>query len=71
MVGCVWRVGGESDEMGEGANSIDGSFEGGVRRDGGLQANSVGSGVSLSDAGSEKAVQVKVWTAALQASYKK
>lgn len=28
--------------MGEGANGIKGAFEGGVRRDGGLQANSGG-----------------------------
>ena len=28
--------------MGEGANGIEGAFEGGVRRDSGLEANSVG-----------------------------
>lgn len=39
MVGCVWRSGGEGDEMGEGANGIEGAFEGGVRGHGGLEAN--------------------------------
>ena len=47
MVGWVWKGGGEGDEMGEGANGKKGAFEGGVRRDGGLEANSVGSGVSF------------------------
>lgn len=47
MVGCVWRSGGEGDEMGEGANGIEGAFEGGVRGHGGLEANSVGMGGQL------------------------
>lgn len=55
MVGCVWRIGGEGDEVGEGANGIKGAFEGGVRRDGGLEAYSVGMrGVSSSNAIAEK-----------------
>lgn len=56
MVGWVWKGGGEGDEMGEGADGKKGAFEGGVRRDGGLEANSVGCGVSLSNAIAEKAV---------------
>ena len=54
MVCWVWSDGGESDEMGEGANGIEGAFEGGVRSDSGLEANSVGCGVSLSDAVAER-----------------
>lgn len=34
--------GGESDEVGERADGIDGAFEGGVRGDGGLETHSVG-----------------------------
>ena len=44
MVGWVWRSGGERDEVGEWANGIEGALEGGVRGDGGLEANSVGEG---------------------------
>lgn len=55
MVGCVWRSGGEGDEMGEGANGIEGAFEGGVRGNVGLEANSVGMrGVSSRNAVAEK-----------------
>ena len=54
MVCRVWSDGGESDEVGDGANGIQGAFEGGVRRDSGLEANSGGCGVSLSDAVAEK-----------------
>lgn len=34
--------GGEGDEVGEGADGIESAFEGGVRGDGGLEADSVG-----------------------------
>ena len=54
MVCWVRSNGGESDEMGDGANGIEGAFEGGVRGDSGLEANSVGCGVSLSDAVAKK-----------------
>ena len=54
MVCRVRSDGGESDEMGEGANGIESAFYGGVGGDRGLEANSVGCGVSLSDAVAEK-----------------
>lgn len=54
MVGYIWRRGGEGDEVGEGANGIEGALEGGVRGNGGLEANSVGKGVSLSSAVAEE-----------------
>lgn len=48
---CVWGSGGEGDDVGEGADSVEGAFEGGMRGDGGLEANSVGRVVSLSNGG--------------------
>ena len=44
MVGCVCGISGESNEVGEGANGIEGAFEGGVRQDAGLEAHSVWGG---------------------------
>ena len=41
MVCCVGRRGGESNEVGDGANSIEDAFEGGMSGDGGLKADSV------------------------------
>lgn len=57
MVGRVCRIGGEGDEVGEGANGIEGAFEGGVRGDSGLDAHSVGRQVSLSNAVAAGAVR--------------
>lgn len=42
--------------MGEGTNGIEGAFEGGVRGDGCLEANSIRRDVSLSNAVAEKAM---------------
>lgn len=64
MVGYVWRIRGEGDEVGDGADGIEGAFEGGVRGNGGLKANSVGRVVNLSNAVGEKAVHGKESTAA-------
>lgn len=51
-MGCVCGIGGDGDEVGEGADGIEGAFEGGVRRDGGLKTQSVWGGrkVSVSNA---------------------
>lgn len=40
MICCVWSSR-ESDEISDEANGKEGAFEGGVRGDGGLEANSV------------------------------
>ena len=48
MVGCVCGIGGEGDEVGEGADGMEGAFEGGVRRDAGLEAHSVWGGREVS-----------------------
>ena len=41
MVGCIWRSGGEGNEVGDGANGIEDAFEGGMSGVGGLKADSV------------------------------
>lgn len=56
MVGRVWRSGKEGDEMGEGADGIERAFEGRMCGDGGLETDSVGKRVSLSDAVADRDV---------------
>ncbi len=46
--------------MGEGTYGIKSAFKGGVGGDGGLEANSMGSGVSLSNAVAERTVHGRV-----------
>ena len=60
MVGRVRRSGGKGDEVGEGANGIEGAFKGGVRSNGGLEADSVGERVSLSSAVTDRDVHGRI-----------